>query len=85
MLTSLANCFGKILKHRHRGFPVDAGVGDADALLQAAGAFRRHFLVAFVDIGFDHDTDNAIFAIPDLLGNGLSDLGLVAVILVRVS
>jgi hypothetical protein len=81
----LADCRGKVLEDRHRGIPVDTGVGDADALLQAAWTLRRNFLVPFVDIGFDHDADDAILAVPDLFGDDLSDLWLVAVVLVRIS
>lgn len=76
---------GEILKDLNGGLPVDAGIRDADALLQARGALRRHLLVAFVDIGLDHDADDGLLALPQLVADDLGHLGLVSVVLARVA
>lgn len=72
-------------QHVDRGVPSDARIRDADALFEARGAFGRHFLAAFVQVGFDHDADDAGFAGADLGGDGLGDEGLVAVIFLGVA
>lgn len=79
------HCFGEAFQDVHGGVPVDARVGDADALLQGLWAFGGDFLAAFVQVGFDHDADNTGFAGPDLVGDGLGYLGLVAVVLLGVA
>ena len=82
---ALRHSSSKVLKHANRGVPVNASIGDGHALLQAAGALRRHLLVALIDVGLDHDTDDAGLAVADLVGNVLGDLGLVAVVFVGVA
>lgn len=82
---ALSNSSSEVLKGGDGGVPVDAGIGDGDALLKAAGALRRDLLVALVDVGLDHDTDDAGLAVADLVGHIGGDLGLVAVVLVGVA
>ena len=82
---ALGNSGRKVLKRGDSCVPVDASVGDGDALLKAARTLRRHFLVALVDVGLDHDADNASLAVADLFGDVGGDLGLVAVVLVGVT
>ena len=48
-------------------------------------AFLGYLLVALVDIGLDHDGDDAGLALAQLVGNDLCDLGLVAVVFVGVA
>ena len=79
------NSSSEVLESVDSGFPVDAGVSDGDALLEAAGALGWDLLVTLVDVGLDHDTDNACLAVADLVGNVLCNEGLVAVVLVRVA
>lgn len=75
----------KLLEDLHRRIPIDTGVRDADALLQRGGAFGRDFLVAFVDVGFDHDADDGRFAFAELIADRLRHVRLVAVVFVRVA
>ena len=65
--------------------PADAGVGDGNTLLETAGTLGGHLLVSLVDVRLNHDADNGVLAGTKLIGNGFGDLGLVAVVLERVS
>ena len=47
---ALRNSSSEVFKHADGGLPVNASVGDGDALLQAAGALRWDLLVALVDV-----------------------------------
>lgn len=85
LLSPVADGGGQVLEHGDGGLPVDAGIGDGDALLEAAGALGRHLLVALVNVGLDHDADNARLALANLLGDRLGHQGLVAVVLVGVA
>lgn len=83
---SRAHAVGQVLEDGDGGLPVDASVGDGDALLQGAEAARRgHLLVAFVDIGLDHDAHNTVLALAQLVRDGLGDERLVLVVLLRVA
>ena len=75
----------KLLQDRDRRIPIDTRVGNTDTLLQCGGAFGRDFLVSFVDVGFDHDADDAGFAFAELVADCLCDERLVAVIFVGVA
>jgi hypothetical protein len=81
----LSNSSSKVLKDADGAVPVDASIGNGDALLEAAGALWWHLLVTLVDVGFDHDADDASFAVADLVCDILCDEGLVAVVLVGVA
>jgi len=81
----LRNSSSKILEHSDGAIPVNASVGDRHALLERTGALGGNLLVALVDVGLDHDGDNAGFALADLVGDDLGDLGLVSVVLVGVA
>lgn len=78
--TSRANGIGQLLQHLDRRLPADAGVGDADTLLETRGTLGRHLLSTLVDVGLDHDANNAGLAFAELVANGLGHLGLVAVV-----
>ena len=58
-----ADSLGEILEDRHRVLPVDAGICDADTRLESGGALGRNFLVALVDVGLDHDTNNGLLTL----------------------
>ncbi len=75
----------KVFESVDGGLPVDASIGDGDALLQTARALRWDLLVALIDVGLNHDTDYASLAVADLVGNVLGYEGLVAVVLVGVT
>lgn len=76
---------GQVLEHRDGRVPVDARVRDADALLEAGGPLGGHLLVALVDVGLDHDADDGLLAVAQLVGDDLGHFGLVAVVLVGVA
>lgn len=82
MLASLADGGCEALEDVNRALPVDAGVGDADSLLQRGGALGGYLLVAFVDVGLDHDADDGGLTGGELLADNLCDLGLVSVVFV---
>lgn len=65
--------------------PVDAGISDTDTLLQRRGAFLRDLLVAFVDVGLNHDANDGALSLAELLSDYGSDLGLVLVVLLGVA
>lgn len=85
LCSSLLHGCGKVLKHCDGGIPIYAGVGDGDTLLQSARAFCRHLLVALVDVGLDHNADNAGLTLANLLGDGFGYKGLISVVLVGVA
>jgi len=62
-------------------FPADTRVRDADSVLEAGLALRRHLLVALVDVALDHDTHDGGLALGNLLGEHSGNLGLVLVVL----
>lgn len=82
---SCLNGGSKVLEYTNGGVPVYAGIGDGDALFQPAGALRWDLLVAFVDVGLNHDANDARLAFAELVRDSLRYLGLVAVVFVRVS
>ena len=75
----------KVLESVDGAIPVNASICDGDTLLQTARSLRWDLLVALVDVGFDHDTNNAGLTVADLIGNVLGYEGLVAVVLVGVA
>lgn len=81
-LSSRPDGLGKVLQCRDGGLPVDARVGDGNTLLQAGWTLGWDLLVALVDVGLDHHTDDGLLAGTELVANYLRDLWLVAVVLV---
>lgn len=81
----LCNGGSKVLKNSDGAFPVDAGVGNGDALLQTTGPLGGHLLVPLVDVGLDHDTDDARLPVTDLVRDVLGNNRLVAVVLVGIA
>jgi hypothetical protein len=82
---ALRDSSGKVLEHGDGALPVDAGIGNGDTLLESAGTFSGYFLVALVDVGLDHDGNDAGLSFTDLVGDDLGDLWLVAVVFVGVA
>lgn len=62
-LSADADSLGEVFEDRHRILPVDAGIGDTDTRLESGGTLGRNFLVALVDVGLDHDTNNGLFTL----------------------
>lgn len=80
------DCIGELLENRNGIFPVDASIGDGDTLLESRKATSLgHLLVALVQVRLNHDSDNAVLALADLVTNDLGDLGLILVVLLRVA
>lgn len=83
--TSSADSRGKVLENRDCAVPVDACISNADAALETSRTLGGNLLVALVNVGLDHDTNNGSLALPQLFGNGLCNLGLVVVVFLRVA
>ena len=75
----------QILEGGNGALPVDAGIGNRNALLERGWSLGWHLLVALVDVGLDHDADDGLFACAQLLADDLGDAGLVAVVFVGVA
>lgn len=71
----------KLFENVNSSVPVNAGVGDADPLLKHCWAFGGNFLIAFVNIRLNHDTNDGCLAFSKLIANGLSNFWLVPVVL----
>jgi len=84
-LATITNCSSQALQDVDGGIPVDTRVGDADTGLQASRALGGHLLVAFANVGLNHDADNGGFTSPELVGDASCNLGLVAMVLVGVA
>lgn len=76
---------GQVLQDIDGHFPANTGVGDTDTLLQTRRTLGGHLLTTLVDVGLDHDTDDGVFALAELISQFLRDEGLVAVVLVGVA
>ena len=83
--SSGANSLSQLLEDFNRRFPADAGVGNADTFLQLGWSFGRNLLVSFVDVGLNHHANNSRLALPNLITDDLSNLGLVAMVLVGIT
>lgn len=83
--SSGADGFRKVLQDLLGRLPADAGVRDADTLLQSRRSLWRNLLVALVDVGLDHDADDRILTRAQLVGNVLGHERLVLVVLLGVS
>lgn len=79
--TATSNSVRELLEDVDSRIPIDAGVCNADSLFKHCWTFGRNFLIAFMNIGLDHDTDDGCLAFSKLVANGLSNLWLVSVVL----
>jgi hypothetical protein len=84
-LPSRPDSFGQIFESADGRLPVDTCVRDGDTLLESCWTLSRNLLVALIDVGLDHDTDDGLLAGAELITNGLCDAWLVAMILVGVA
>ena len=84
-LSPCPDSIGELLKGVHGSVPVDASIGDGDTPLKAGRALLGDLLVARAQVALNHDTDNAVLALADLVADDLGNLGLVVVVLVRVA
>lgn len=66
-LSSDSDGLGEVLEDVDGGLPADAGIGDTDTSLEAGGALSRDLLGTLVEVGLDHDTNNAILTGAKLL------------------
>lgn len=85
MLAAFSDRISKLLEDFYGSFPIDAGISNTNTLLESGWSLGWDLLVAFVNVGFDHDTDDGFFTSTDLVTDDLGYLGLVSVVLVRVS
>lgn len=80
-----AHTIRQIVQHVDRHLPVDTSIRDADTLQQVRGALGRDLLVALVNVGLDHDTDQGSLTLAQLVRDLLGDERLVKVVLVGVA
>lgn len=73
------------VKHADSGLPVNASVGDRDTVLEARRTLGGDVLPARVDVRLDHHTRDGTIASLELLADVVGHLGLVIVILLRVT
>ena len=84
-LSPCPDSLSELLKSVHSGVPVNASVSDGDTPLEAGRALLRDLLVASTQVALDHDTDDAVLTLADLVADDLGNLGLVVVVLERVA
>lgn len=83
--TSDSDSICQILESGDGRLPVDAGIGDGDTLLESRWTLGWNLLVALVDVGLNHNTDDGVLSGAKLVTNDLGDTWLVAVVLVGVT
>lgn len=76
---------GQLLEDLNSAFPVDASVGNTNALFEARGPLCWYLLVSFVDVRFDHHADYGLLTFAKLIAYHLRNFGLVTVVLIRVA
>jgi len=75
----------KQLEHLDCARPIDARVGDADAVFECGRAGGGHVLAALVDVRLDHHTSDVPLPRGELLADVGNDKGLVTVVLGRIA
>jgi hypothetical protein len=73
------------LKHLDSARPIDACVGDADAMFELGRTGWGHVLATLIDVRLDHHTSDVPLSRGELLTDVGDDEGLVAVVLGRVT
>ena len=78
----------KLLEHLDCAVPIHAGVCNTHTFLQGSqptpiGSWS--LLVALVDVALDHDANDAVLAVAQLVADDLSHFRLVLVVLLRVA
>ena len=76
---------GQLLEDLNRGFPIDASIGDTNALFESRRPLCWYLLVSFIDVRFDHHTDYGLLAFAKLIAYHLRNFGLVTVVLIGVA
>lgn len=85
VLTSLSNSRSQVFQDIDGIVPVNARICDTDPLLQSGWSLGWNFLVALIDVRFNHDTNDRSLSGFQLVTNNLGNLGLISVIFVRVT
>jgi len=73
------------IQHADRGFPVDACVGNRNAVFKTGRTLLGYILPAFVDVGLDHHTSDVLVSGTQLRTNVVKDFWLIIVVLLRVA
>src|ERR1700760_2957528 len=84
-LSTFPYCCRQILQHHLGCLPVNTGIGNAHPLFQTTWSFWRNLLITFVDVRLDHQTNNTLFAGPQLFSHDCCDFRLITMIFVRVA
>lgn len=80
-MTTGADSISEVLKHSDGVLPANASISDADTALEGSRALGGNLLVTFADVGLNHDTDDGLLTLTELVTNDLGNLGLVLVVL----
>jgi hypothetical protein len=75
----------QLVEHFNCARPIDAGVGDADAVFECGRASWGHVLAALVDVRLDHHAGDIPLSRCELLADVGNDEGLVAVVFGRIA
>jgi hypothetical protein len=82
---AISDCRSKVFQDLDGGFPVDARISDTDSFLKSGWSLGWDLLVAFINIGFDHDTDDGGLACAKLFCDDCCYFRLVSVVFVGVA
>jgi hypothetical protein len=80
-LTTGADSVGEVLEHSDGILPANASISDADTTLEGSRTLGRNLLVTLANVGLNHDTDDCLLTLTELVTNNLGNLGLVLVVL----
>jgi hypothetical protein len=84
-LATSADSISQVFEDGDGVLPANASISDADTTLETSRTLSGDLLVTLTNVGLDHDTDNSLLTLTELLTNNLGNLGLVSVVLGRVS
>ena len=73
------------IQHADRCLPVDASVGNRNAVFKTGRTLRGYILPAFIDVGLDHHTSDVLVSGTQLRTDVVEDLWLIVVVLLRVA
>lgn len=85
LTASYANSLSKIPEHALSIHPVHTGIGNRLTISQSLFALRPDILTTFDQITLNHQSNNRLVPIPDLVGQICRDRDLIPVLLSRVS
>lgn len=80
-MTTGADSVGEVLEHSDGVLPANASISDTDTALEGSRTLGGNLLVTLANVGLNHDTDDGLLTLTELVTNNLGNLGLVLVVL----